>query len=464
MSLLISLLMAAPWNTPAQTVPPGGPPSRLVLTGARVLDPLAGRYVPSTVIIEGDYVRAVHVKPGDPLPPDAPRRDLSGMTLVPGLVDFLGRAAPSGPLDADFFALLSLAYGATAMRAEGTREAWLIGRRERIRIAEVVAPRLWLTGQPLGERVASPAFVGARNPDILSVSRENAAQAIARQKAAGVDWIKLSATSGPELLRASVAAAHAAGLKISGEALRVPIVQAAALGLDAIDGTGLPVRSIDVLPAQGATGPPDRRRIVDAAWAQATDNDIAAAVFAMRRRNVALAPLLSADAARALPETVTPTQLQPLPAALRARIEADVRARLPADTAVSRKAHERRLALARAFAKHGGRILAGSGTSDVGFPLPGAAIHLELARLVAAGLTPSDAIRAATTNGAHALGAAKVIGQIRAGYRADLFAVSGDPLQQIGDLSRITLIIRGGEVLERDALLKQATRATGMVK
>jgi imidazolonepropionase-like amidohydrolase len=79
--------------------------------------------------------------------------------------------------------------------------------------------------------------------------------------------------------------------------------------------------------------------------------------------------------------------------------------------------------------------------------------------LVAAGLSPAVVIRAATVNCAELVGAGDMLGQISAGFKADLFAVEGDPLATIEDLQRITLIVRGGEALERQQLLAQARRA-----
>ncbi len=57
------------------------------------------------------------------------------------------------------------------------------------------------------------------------------------------------------------------------------------------------------------------------------------------------------------------------------------------------------------------------------------------------------------------LGAAQEVGQIKAGYQADLVGVEGDPLRQIEDMGRIRLIVRGGEVLDRQQLIAQAQRA-----
>jgi len=457
--------MVAPWPRAGATHASPQVPA-LVLTGARLLDPVSGRYLPAAaVVIERDRITAVHPKAPKALPQGAVLRDLAGMTLVPGLIDFHARAVPSGTLEPGFFALLSLAHGVTTVRAPATIESWLIARRERIRAGEIVAPRLWLTGRPLGEATAGTPYAAGSSADMLAVTRDDVANAIARQKEAGVDWVRISATAGPEVLRAAVAAARSAGLKISAEAVRVPVAEAAELGVDAVDGTGLLVRSIDVLSRAAPAGHADPAQVVDAAWARATDADINAAIVAMRRRHVALVPLLTMDAARALPaETAKDPQLDRLPMSLRTAIRSDATRRAAGDAAASRKAHDRRTAFVSAFAKQGGRILAGSGTGERGYPLPGAAIHAELARLTAAGLTPAEAIRAATSNAADALGAATSLGQIRAGYRADLIAVSGDPLQRIEDLSRITLIVRGGEVLERSELLEQAARATGTVK
>jgi imidazolonepropionase-like amidohydrolase len=97
--------------------------------------------------------------------------------------------------------------------------------------------------------------------------------------------------------------------------------------------------------------------------------------------------------------------------------------------------------------------------ASTGYNVPGAGVHRELAMLVAAGLSPAAAIRAATVNCADLVGAGKTLGQIAVGFKADLIAVEGDPLAKIEDLQRITLIVRGGEVLERQQLLAQARRA-----
>jgi imidazolonepropionase-like amidohydrolase len=109
----------------------------------------------------------------------------------------------------------------------------------------------------------------------------------------------------------------------------------------------------------------------------------------------------------------------------------------------------------RSFAalRHAGvTILAGSDACNPA-DLPGAGLHLELTKLVEAGLTPGEALRAATTDNARFLaGPDADFGTIAVGTRADLVLVAGDPVVHIAELGQITAVILEGSVLTRQAL------------
>jgi imidazolonepropionase-like amidohydrolase len=109
----------------------------------------------------------------------------------------------------------------------------------------------------------------------------------------------------------------------------------------------------------------------------------------------------------------------------------------------------------------GGTIGVASGAGKNGWPVPGLSVHHELALLVAAGLTPAEAIRAATMGAAATLGSSRTLGQVQPGAAADLLIVEGDPLADITALRKITHVLRAGEVLDPKALLAQARRAGG---
>ena len=73
----------------------------------------------------------------------------------------------------------------------------------------------------------------------------------------------------------------------------------------------------------------------------------------------------------------------------------------------------------------------------------------EFSLLVQAGLTPLEAIRCATVNGAEHLGLAGKIGALRPGMAADVIAVSGDPLRDVRVLERVGFVMRNGLVFKR---------------
>jgi imidazolonepropionase-like amidohydrolase len=113
------------------------------------------------------------------------------------------------------------------------------------------------------------------------------------------------------------------------------------------------------------------------------------------------------------------------------------------------EAHEaRRRSIAKLRAA-GVTVLAGSDGCNAG-QFPGAGLHLELAKLVDAGLTPAEALRAATWENARFLMRDRTdFGEIAVGKRGDLVLVAGDPTARIDEVGRITHVVLDGMVLER---------------
>ncbi len=108
-------------------------------------------------------------------------------------------------------------------------------------------------------------------------------------------------------------------------------------------------------------------------------------------------------------------------------------------------------------------ILAGT---DAPMPLvyPGFALHTELELLVKSGLTPADALRAATIGPAEFLGLSEQSGSIAVGKRADLVLLDDNPLVQISNTQRIRAVVLDGCLFQRadlDALLDGAAMEFG---
>jgi imidazolonepropionase-like amidohydrolase len=68
--------------------------------------------------------------------------------------------------------------------------------------------------------------------------------------------------------------------------------------------------------------------------------------------------------------------------------------------------------------------------------------------MVEYGMTPLQAIQAATRNAAQALGREKDVGAIAVGRYADMIAVSGDPLVNVRTLEKVDVVIKGGAVVK----------------
>jgi imidazolonepropionase-like amidohydrolase len=114
------------------------------------------------------------------------------------------------------------------------------------------------------------------------------------------------------------------------------------------------------------------------------------------------------------------------------------------------------------FDAGGGRLITVGTDNPTGGPdLDGFAYHRELQAIVYAGIPPVAALKAATINGARALGVSDRLGSIEAGKIADLFVANGNPLDRIEDARQVQLVIKGGDVFDPQALLNSAKGQIG---
>ena len=86
--------------------------------------------------------------------------------------------------------------------------------------------------------------------------------------------------------------------------------------------------------------------------------------------------------------------------------------------------------------------------SDVG-PFPHGTQAREFVLMVKYGMSPLEALQAGTLNGASLLGWQGQIGALKTGYFADIIAVPGNPVQDIGALQRVSFVMKGGVVYRR---------------
>jgi imidazolonepropionase-like amidohydrolase len=83
------------------------------------------------------------------------------------------------------------------------------------------------------------------------------------------------------------------------------------------------------------------------------------------------------------------------------------------------------------------------------WPFPHGTQAREFVLMVKYGMSPLAALQAGTLNGARLLAWQDQIGALKPGYLADIVAVPGDPLQDIGRLEKVTFVMKGGTIYKR---------------
>ncbi len=133
-----------------------------------------------------------------------------------------------------------------------------------------------------------------------------------------------------------------------------------------------------------------------------------------------------------------------------------LKARTTEDWEKSRADYRRKTALVLPLYKAGNKFLAGTDCLNP-YCFPGFSLHDELALLVEAGLTPTQALECATLNPARFFGTTKTMGLVKKGLVADCVLLSRDPLVDIRNTTSIVAVVQGGRVFDRaelDGILK----------
>jgi hypothetical protein len=415
----------------------------VLVEGARVLDVARGRYLaPAAVFIENGRIKSVTPEAPASLPNETVRVKAAGSVLVPGLVDAHAWAAPAAGLEADYFYLMGLAHGVTGFRVLNVRTGWGVAQRERSISGEILAPRLWTSGRGINQGASPDRWLFDATDSSVAIGE------VRRQIDAKVNWVAGYESLTPDIYKAMVGAARRSGVRISGRPGASSMSDLAAAGVGSIESLAYPIK-----PRSATAADP---------WPALATRDLNALQARLVRGRVTLVPMMAAAMAGAFPEAVVDDPSHALlPEARRAALKAALGALPAADVAKAKRAWTSQAAFLKRFVAARGRVAAGTGFEFGGYPVPGAGLHRELAALVRAGLSPIEAIRAATSTAAELVGAKPASVRFTAGADADFIVVTGDPLKTIEDLANITHVIRAGEVFDPKMLLARAMQARG---
>ena len=121
------------------------------------------------------------------------------------------------------------------------------------------------------------------------------------------------------------------------------------------------------------------------------------------------------------------------------------------DWAMSKKVFTKKLEIIGPMRRAGVKFIAGTDLANP-YCFPGFSLHDEMGLLVEAGLTPTEALQAATYNAAEFLGMKDSLGTVGAGKIADLVLLEANPIEDIGNSRRIAAVVAGGKYYSRSSL------------
>lgn len=400
-----------------------------------------------TVVMTDDRITAIGKTKHFKIPKGARVVDAPGQFLIPGLWDMHVHTL-AWEWQAEVFFPLFLANGVTGVRDMGGRLELLHRWREEVRAGRLLGPTLVGPGPIVdGPQPVDPEF------SLAVADGEQARSGVRKLKTLGADFIKVYTLLPPEAYFALADEARKQGIPFAGH---VPA------GVSATQASDAGQKSIEHLTPFSGTDRPDFSCGQPDSSAKANE---CADVFARYVRNSTWqVPTLVTRRTRAYldAETVArDARLKYVPQFSQQEWhqQRQQRLRRPKEYFDKLKSeYQQELALTRAMHQAGVRFLAGT---DVGVPFlyPGFSLHDELALLVEAGLTPLEALQAATLNPARYLGKEKEFGTIEKGKIAALVLLDANPLEDIGNTRRIRAVVVGGRYFNRDSLDKLLDQA-----
>lgn len=433
----------------------------LMISHANIVDVASGEIIEDqTILISGDSIRKV-VNAADIENYQAAKEfNAEGKFVMPGLWDMHVHFRGGDSLVQENKDLLPLflSYGITSIRdAGGDITPQVLQWRKAIANNELEGPRIFTPGPKLdGE---NPAWEGS----IQVTTEAEVKAALDSLEAIGVDFVKTyDGSLTKEMFYAIIKESNARGLKTTGHMpLTADFMKAVSMGLDGAEHLYYPLMATSPLS--------DSLRNLNKGYSmivpviESYDEEMANKAFQeMAAKKVYITPTLYIGKTLAqileidhTKDTLLPYIGKGIQETYLGRIEGAKRAQASGST-MREKMEQKSAEMIVPMKEAGVLLLAGSDSGAFNsYVYPGESLHGELRELVAAGLTPQQALETSVVNGPKFFDLEKSYGSIAAGKVADLLILKANPLKDIKNVSRIDAVVRSGKVYDREKLKAQ---------
>ncbi|HLZ44868.1 MAG TPA: amidohydrolase family protein [Gemmatimonadales bacterium] len=419
----------------------------IALEGATLIDGSGGPpKQDAVIIIRNGHIESIARVNEIPIPRGAQEISVVGKTIIPGLIDAHAHVER-------WAAARYVAWGVTTVRDLHGGTDSVLALRKDLNLGSVFGPRMFSAGAMIdGVPPTYANATGVATPD-------QARRAVDQHAVAGVDYLKVYTKITPALLRPLIDEA---------QKLKLPV--AAHLGkTDALTAARAGVVSIEHMSGivQAATGDPSYANAhnnflagwtaEEKGWATLDSAAVARTARALAQTRVAIVPtLIVHDMLSRLDDPILLTRpgMEDVPnSAASVRSVPSLLQRTgwrAADFDAFRRSRRRQDQFVREYKRAGGAIVAGTDAANQ-LLIPGYSLHEEMALLVAAGLTPLEAITAATRRGAQLL-AADSLGMLASGKVADLVVLNANPANNIAATRNIAMVMIRGRLIRPDSL------------
>jgi len=419
------------------------PTKTVVIVHSNLFDSETGKVSPNTtVVIDGNRIRAVGKDGTIKIPESAELIDAGGKMLIPGLWDMHVHLGPND-------GLMDIAAGVTTVRDMANDTDFLLGLRKKFDAGDEIGPRVIMAG-----------FMDGRGPysgptKVFVDTEEEARAAIENYARLGYVQIKIYSSIKPELVPRIIELAHAKGLRVSGH---IPAFMTAEQfvreGADEFQHINFFVLNFLFDEVKDTRTPTRFTTVADrAATIDLNSEKVRAFVKLLSEKKVVIDPTVNVFEGMF---TDRPGKISSGFAPVADRFPPQVRRSLltgglPVPDGKDeryRASSKALLAMIKMLYEAGVPIVAGTDS------MAGFALHRELELYAEAGIPAAEVLRIATIGAARVMKRDNELGSISTGKLADVILVDGNPAQRMSDIRRVSLVIKDGNVYQPAALYK----------